>query len=287
MATEQLEQNVRLSGSEIDFGNLTGLIGTWQSSNGFNMIAVPNQQGNFGLLVAPYTESLVINAVPATTPNRGLFTIANLPTLQYSTTIMNISDPTDPSLMHVECGFWELVDPTTNAMFDIFRLATIPHGDSVEAMGRSKIIPGPPKIDPTVSGLPTGDLPTEAGYTDEYLFPFKYPNFNPASPNKTLIEYLANQEKNGLKVTKTVELTVSTQNNAGGMNNIVSLQDNANPTQFDATFWLETLEDSSGNITRQLQYSQRILIEFPIEQNKPGQTIIWPHINVNTLTLCS
>lgn len=287
MSTEQLEQNVRLTGSAIDFGPLTGLIGTWQSANGFNMIAVPNQQGNFGLLVAPYTESLVINAVPATTPNRGLFTIANLPTLQYATTIMNISDPTDPSLMHVECGFWELVDPTINDMFDIFRLATIPHGDSVEAMGKSKVIPGPPKIDPTLSGLPTGALPDEAGYTDEYLFPFKYPNFNPASPNKTLIEYLANQEKNGLKVTKTIELTVSTQNNAGGMNNIVSLQDNANPTQFDATFWLETLEDSSGNTFQQLQYSQRILIEFPIQQNIPGQTIIWPHINVNTLTLAA
>lgn len=284
MSTE-LAQNVRITGPDIDFGNLTGLIGTWQSSNGFNMIAVPDQMGNFGLLVAPYTETLVINAVPATTPNRGIYTIANLPTLQYATTIMNITDPNAPSLMHVECGFWELVDPTANDTYDIFRLATIPHGDSVEAMGKSSKFPGPPKIDPTLSGLPTGALPTTAGYTDTYLFPFKYPKFNPASPNKTLIEYLANQEKNGLKVTETVELTVSTLNNAGGMNNIASLQDNANPTQFDATFWLETLVDEKGNYTQQLQYSQRILIEFPIQRNAPGETIIWPHINVNTLTL--
>lgn len=278
--------NVRITGADIDFGNLTGLIGTWHGANGFNMIAVPDQRGEFNLLVAPYTETLVINAVPATTPNRGLFTIANLPTLQYSTTIYNTTVPTEPTLMHVECGFWERVDPATNDTFDIFRLATIPHGDSLEAMGKSSIIPGPPVIDPTLSGLPTGDLPDVRGYTDDYLFPFKYEAFNPAQPNKTLISYLKNQEETQkLKVTKTVQLIVSTQNNAGGMNNIASLQDNANPTQFDAIFWLETLEDSSGNITRQLQYSQRILIEFPIASNVPGQTIIWPHINVNTLTL--
>lgn len=283
-----LEQNVRITGSDIDFGNLTGLIGTWQSANGFNMIAVPDQKGEFGLLVAPYTETLVINAVPATTPNRGLFTIANLPTLQYSTTIMNIAVPTEPTLMHVECGFWELVDPTINDTFDIFRLATIPHGDALEAMGKSSIIPGPPVIDPTLSGLPFGNLPAVRGYTDEYLFPFKYKDFDPGLPNKTLINYLKNQEETEkIKVTKTVQLVVSTQNNAGGMNNIASLQDNANPTQFDATFWIETLEDSSGNITYQLQYSQRVLIQFPVTSNVPGQTITWPHINVNTLTRVS
>lgn len=277
--------DVRITGSDINFGNLTGLIGTWQSANGFNMIAVPDQQGGFELLVAPYTENLIINAVPATTPNRGLYTIANLPTLQYSTTIMDITHPAEPTLMHVECGFWELVDPAANDMFDIFRLASVPHGDALEAMGKSAIIPGPPKIDPKMSGLPFGDLPDVRGYTDEYLFPFKYENFNPELPNATLIKYLENQEKNGLKVKETVQLMISTQSNAGGINNIESLQDNANPTQFDATFWLETLVDPSGAESLQLQYSQRVLIDFPITSNIPGQTITWPHINVNTLTL--
>lgn len=264
-----------------DFGNLTGLIGTWQGANGFNMIAVPNQKGDFELLVAPYTETLVVNAVPATTPNRGYYTIANLPTLQYATTIL---DSTDNTLMHVEGGFWELMDGQANDTYDIFRLASVPHGDAVEAMGRSSVIPGPPTIDPKLSGIPTGVFPT-AGYTDTYLFPFKYPAFDPTSPNQTLINYLKQQEESGLKVTKTVQLTVSTQNDAGGMTNIPSLTANANPTQFDATFWLETLEDGKGNITQQLQYSQRILIDFPISTSVPGATIIWPHINVNTLTL--
>ncbi|MEA3046407.1 MAG: hypothetical protein QOJ53_739, partial [Sphingomonadales bacterium] len=120
--------------------------------------------------------------------------------------------------------------------------------------------------------------------TDGYLFPFKYPDFSPEFPNKTLAKYLENQEKNGLKVTSTVTLQVSTQNK-GGIANIASLAANANPTQFDATYWIETLEDEKGNIFRQLQYSQRTLIEFPIQSDSPGQTIVWPHINVNTLSL--
>jgi hypothetical protein len=280
-------QNVRIT-SGIEYGNLTGLIGTWQGGNGFNMIAVPDQKGEFTLLVAPYTETLIVNALPATTPNRGLQTISNLPTLRYSTTIIDLEDNI---LMHAENGFWELVDEIPQNMgFDIFRLASIPHGDSLEAMGNSSAYDGPPVIDTTLSGLPVGDLPaldgrTDAGYTDPYLFPVKYPDFFPTSPNQTLVNYLEQQkEKHGLTVTKTVELKVSTQNN-GGINNIASLTTNANATQFDATFWLETLTDSSGNITQQLQYSQRIMIAFPIKTSYSGQTIIWPHINVNTLTL--
>jgi hypothetical protein len=278
--------DVRLHGAEIDFGNLTGLAGTWTGANGFNMIAVPNQKGEFSLLVASYAETLVVNKVPATTPNRGYNVIENIPTLQYSTTI---SETPHGSLMHVECGFWELSDPTLNGGFDIFRIASIPHGNAVEMMGNSSVIEGAPTIDPTLNGVPTGDLPSLPGYKDPYGPPFIYSNFSPETPNQTLIDYLTNQQKEGLTVTQTVILQVSTQN-LGGMSNIASLQPNASqknviPTQCDATFWLETLQDAKGNTFQQLQYSQRILLDFPVQSDAPGQTIIWPHINVNTLTL--
>lgn len=269
--------DVRLTGPQIQWGNLEALAGTWQGANGFNMIAVPDQHGGFRLLVAPYTETLVINKVPATTPNRGMFTIAQLPTLQYSTTIFNTTNPHDPTLMHVECGFWEGVDKATNAGFDIFRVASIPHGDAVQAMGVSSVKDGPPDIDMTLSGLPTGALPTNPGYKDAYGFPLAFPPFVPENPNKYLQDYVAGQ-----KVKKTVELKVSTQNQ-GGINNIISLDLNANPTEFDATFWIETLEDG----TMQLQYSQRVLISFPVPADSTEGTIIWPHINVNTLTRVS
>lgn len=274
-------QNVRLVGPEIDFGNLTGLIGTWQGANGFNMIAVPNQQGGFELLVAPYSENLTVAAIQATTPNRGLIVIENIPTLQYSTVIL---DSTNDSLMHVECGFWELCgSPERNNGFDIFRIASVPHGNAVEAMGTSSVTAGRPAIDPGLSGLPVGDLPDLNGYTDPYIFPS--PGFSASSPNETLIQYLDAQEAKGQTVTKTVTLQISTQNK-GGISNIASLRTNANPTQFDATYWIETVEDSSsGETFQQLQYSQRIMIEFPIQSDLSGQTIVWPHINVNTLTL--
>lgn len=279
---------VRLHGPEIDFGNLTGLIGTWTGANGFNMIAVPDQQGEFTLLVDSYTENMVVNAVPATTPNRGYKVIESIPTLQYSTTI---SETPNGSLMHVECGFWELSDPNLNGGFDIFRIASVPHGNAVEVMGNSSVIAGPPTIDPTLNGVPTGDLPPIFGYKDPYGPPFKYSGFSPQAPNQTLIDYLTNQQNEGLTVTQTVTLQVSTQN-MGGMSNIASLQPSSTqidviPTQFDATFWLETLKDQKGNTFQQLQYSQRVLLDFPVKSDQPGQTITWPHINVNTLTLVS
>ena len=282
--------DVRLHGSQIDFGNLTGLIGTWTGANGFNMIAMPDQQGEFTLLVDSFTETMVVNAVPATTPNRGYKVIENIPTLQYSTTI---SETPNGALMHVECGFWEVSDPTLNSGFDIFRIASVPHGNAVEAMGNSSVMEGPPTIDPSLNGVPTGALPPIFGYKDPYGAPFKYsnPQFSPETPNQTLIDYLAAQEKDGLMVTQTITLQVSTQN-AGGMSNIASLRPSATqidaiPTQFDATFWLETLQDAKGNTFQQLQYSQRILLDFPVKTDQPGQTITWPHINVNTLRLVS
>lgn len=276
--------SVRLHGDEINFGNLTGLIGNWHGANGFNLIAVPDQKGDFELLIDPYTEDLVVNAVPATTPNRGLIIIENIPTLQYSTTISETAD-TKNSLMHVEGGFWELTTQSArNAGFDIFRIASVPHGNAVEAMGNSSVCDGPPDFDGDFNALPTGDLPPLSGYTDKYIGEPLYPDFSPLFPTRTLSNYLQKQIDGGLKVTKTVTLRVSTRNK-GGIANIASIRTNANATEFDATFWIETLEDKDGHVFRQLQYAQRIMIEFPIKIDLPGQTIAWPHVNVNTLTL--
>lgn len=271
---------VRLHGDEIDFGVLDGLAGQWQGANGFNMIAVPDQKGSFELLVAPYTETLIIEKVPATTPNRGMEVIENIPTLRYSTTItvLNLG-----SLMHVESGFWELSDPALNGGFDIFRIASVPHGNAVEAMGNSSVIAGPPDLDLTLEGLPTGPhLPL--GYSEGLYTHPEFPAFSPEFPNKTLMNYLTEEQEQGLSVISTIQLKVSTLNQ-GGISNIASQRGKVTPTQFDATFWLETLQDKEGNIFRQLQYSQRTLIEFPVSSQEPGETVVWPHINVNTLAV--
>ncbi|MET1110909.1 MAG: heme-binding protein, partial [Allosphingosinicella sp.] len=204
-------------------------------------------------------------------------------TLQYATTISETADSKN-SLMHVEGGFWELTTkPGRNAGFDIFRIASVPHGNAVEAMGNSSVCDGPPDFEADFSALPTGDLPTESGYTDAYIGRPKYPAFSPLFPLRTLSDHLQKQIDGGLKVTNTVTLRVSTRNK-GGISNIASIRTNANATEFDSTFWIETLEDKDGHVFRQLQYAQRIMIEFPIKSDLPGQTIAWPHINVNTLT---
>ncbi len=265
----------------IDYGALTGLIGTWVGNQGYNMIALPNQQGGFGLLVAPYTETLTITAVPATTPDRGLTSIVQIPTLQYATTI---SDSRDNALMHVEAGFWETMPAADNGGFDIFRLATIPHGDALTAMGSSSTYAGAPTIDQTLSGVPTGALPQVNGYLDVYGPPFEFANYSPSYPNHYLAYVLQQQQAGGISVTSTTELSISTLNQ-GGITNIAMVSDNTPTTQFDATWWIETLVDAAGNTTQQLQYSQRTLMSFPIKSDAPGTTIVWPHININTLTL--
>lgn len=276
--------SVRLHGDEIDFGNLAGLVGNWHGANGFNLIAVPDQKGDFELLIDPYTEELTIAKVPATTPNRGLIVIENIPTLQYSTIISETADKMN-SLMHVEGGFWELCPLSgRNAGFDIFRIASVPHGNAVEAMGNSSVSAGPPDFDGDFNSVPTGDLPPLSGYTDKYIGEPLYPDFSPLFPTHTLSKYLQKQIDAGFKVTKTVTLRVSTRNK-GGIANIASLRTNARATEFDATFWIETLEDKDGHVFRQLQYAQRIMIDFPIKTDLAGQTISWPHVNVNTLTL--
>jgi hypothetical protein len=278
---------VRQHGTEIDFGNLTDLSGHWQGANGVNLIAVPDQKGGFTLLLAPYIETLTVSKIPATTPNRGLQKIENIPTLQYSTTISELNNARPGALMHVECGFWELSDPSLNAGFDIFRLASVPHGNAVEMMGKSSVAPGAPQIDVGTSALPftspnTDRLPL--GYTDPYLNQKAVPGYSTSHPNQYLVDHLTKQQQAGLKVVETVTLQVST-GNAGGLENIASLRSNANPTRVDATFWIETLQAPDGQRFRQLQYTQTVQIEFPIRGDKPGHTIVWPHVSVNTLSL--
>ena len=265
----------------IDYGALTGLIGTWTGNQGYNMVALPNQQGGFGLLVAPYTETLTITAIPATTPDRGLTSIVQIPTLQYATTI---SDSRDGALMHVEAGFWETIPAADNGGFDIFRLATIPHGDALTAMGNATTVSGPPIIDVTLSGQPTGALPQTNGYLDVYGPPFEFANYSPGFPNHYLDYVLQQQQAAGMQIVSTTQLDISTLNQ-GGISNIAMVGANTPTTQFDATWWIETLVDAHGNHSMQLQYSQRTLMSFPITGDAHGTTIVWPHININTLTL--
>jgi hypothetical protein len=88
----------------------------------------------------------------------------------------------------------------------------------------------------------------------------------------------------GLDIVQTITLSVSTQD-GGGIVNIPFVDKNANATQFTCQYWIETVKDpSTGEDVQQLQYSQQTNIEFlPAFGGSPGQLIMWPHVNVNTL----
>jgi hypothetical protein len=262
------------------YGPLSTLIGTWTGNKGVNLIAVPDQKGGFKLLVAPYYETLTVTALSSPTPNRGLKTIEQIPTLMYSLIIHNAIDN---SLMHAENGIWELLNgsPDNNG-YNLARITTVPHGDAVMALGNSSVTNGRPNIDKTLSSLPTGTI-RPLDYNQVY-FSTIVQGFTNATPNTYLTDYLDAQEKAGKVITSSTNLSVSTLNKGGGINNIPSINKNAAATDFSSIFWLETVKDKkSGKVFQQLQYSQNTTIDFPIKSNNPGETINWAHINVNTL----
>jgi hypothetical protein len=267
-------QTLRLGGTPQEttsiFGPLTDLIGTWVGSRGWNLVAVPNQNGGFLLLVAPYTETLTITPLSTPTPNRGSTIIQEVPTLMYH---LAIHDLTNGSLLHAENGEWLLL-PDCPSDFSIARLASIPHGDSVLALGSSSVSQGPPAI-PEISTKPVSGPDTPEGYTDPYITPF--PGFDKTNPNAVLLEAIQGQN-----ILSTTNLFVSTANQ-GGINNIPFVTKNADTTSFEANFWIETVEGQNGSTFLQLQYSQTTILEFLPQFGNPTQLIQWPHVNINTL----
>jgi hypothetical protein len=168
----------------------------------------------------------------------------------------------------------------------IVRSASIPHGDSVLALGTASESAGPPGIQ-LPSAVPDAGPEAPLGYADAWQEQIPSPcdpdvKFNPAHPNQVLKDALA-----GLNVVETTTLSVSTDG-GGGILNIPFVDANANATRFACEYWIETIEATppgggSPNLVQQLQYSQQTDIEFLPQFGNPGQLIMWPHVNVNTL----
>jgi hypothetical protein len=274
--TSSATQTTRLGGRVDEttsmFGPLTDLIGTWVGNKGWNLVAVPNQKGGFILLVQPYTEILTITPLSTPTPNRGTTIVQQVPTLLYT---LHIHSNVDGSLLHAENGTWLLLQDCPDE-FSIARQASVPHGDSLLALGGSSVTQGPPPIQP-ISTLPiTGPGQKPLGYTDPYLTP--QPGFNKTNPNTTLLDAIANQT-----IISSTNLSVSTANK-GGITNIPFVTQNANTTSFEATYWIETVQNpNTGGTFLQLQYSQTTILEFIPQFHDPSKLIQWPHVNINTM----
>jgi len=272
----------KAAAAQTDFGPLTQLQGTWKGApkQGWNVIAVPGPV-DFTLEVIPYEETLTFS--PAVIAgNRGPFSggqeeVQSVTGFLYEQVITSACD-TDlckkmgfPSgtQIHAETGLF-LYLANDAAGFSIARLSTIPHGNSLLALGNGTDTSSPSNFIPNNTVTP---FPIPAGY-DETQYPDQqFPGvFDQENPNSFLQGVIANQ-----KIASVTTLDFSTKNATGGVLNIPFLKTNVAATQVDATFWIETLGDGS----LQLQYSQSILLAFP----PTGSTAIinWPHVTVNTL----
>ena len=259
------------TGTAAELGPLADLIGTWIGTHGWELIAVP-QDESFHLIVRPYVEVVTFEAIGAPVPNRG----GPVPDLFIAGLLyqMRITDIETNEPLHLENGMWLNLGESQEQ--PIVRQASIPHGDVFLALGTSSTTSGPPDI-PSTSAVPDAGPEMPLGYTDVYLRPID--GFHPGTPNMVLQEAIAGQD-----IVQTITLSVSTAG-AGGIVNIPFVDRNANASQFTCDYWIETVKDANtGDEVQQLQYSQQTNIEFLQSfGGQPGQLIMWPHVNVNTL----
>ncbi len=292
-----------------DLGHLSLLPGTWKNTpnldgHGWNMIALPfiNPEGvnlDYRLLLNQYNEVLTFETVDKGVPNRGLKKVNEeivnsdqfVVTLDYKQSITQVAAEDFPVSgeagvkglpLHLEPGlFLQMANEVTDE-FEIARLGSVPHGNSVMALGKVEIIEGSPTI-PTENGLPIG---VDHDLNSPYLAPYKKFNdnpfkgiFNPVDPNELLKE--ANE---GVNIVRTTEFKFDTKFGSGGINSIPFIKKQADASEMTATFWLQELKelDANGKPKLRLQYTQTVMLDFFPRPDGKG-VIKWPHVSINTL----
>lgn len=163
-------------------GPLAAFVGTW-SGHGFNTIFRPDSQKTPTVLPTPVagsdnvlelnltSETLTFSPSLGSVPNRGSLQQpdAFLNGVPYLQVINDVTTPGQVTGIHVEPGLWMIVPPTTIPQEGqtLVRMASIPHGTTIEAQGTSTIINGAPNI-PSVditpfptpaAGIPPGPVP--------------------------------------------------------------------------------------------------------------------------------
>jgi hypothetical protein len=321
-------------------GPLEDLVGVWRAKGtGWNMIALPFHKAppapagfKFRLLMNQYDEELKFTFVDDDVPNRGLARPGDpdfdqfVVTLDYQQKIAQVAAEDRPDSgglagprglpIHHEPGLWlyeknrrtkedKIIDDQVSEVeLDVARLASIPHGNSVLALGTSHVHHCMPPI-PPLSGLPTGrfeDVLTpdydfrDAANPDPYLEPYRhyienpfmgnvavpgFPGFSPADMNQIL--RFANQ---GVNIVRTTTLTVDSTVKSGGIRNAPFSVREAEAVSMKSTFWIQELaeKDAAGKPKLRLQYSQVVMLNFfrPRQDELPG-TAAWPHISIATL----
>jgi hypothetical protein len=273
-------------------GLLVEFQGTWRGT-GFNITARPSFQSTppFFLELNATQETLDFTAISGDIPNRGsVQPDINLHGLRY---LQQVTDAVTNTGIHVEPGLWLHVPATTNPESGetYVRQSTVPHGDSLVAQSIfARDVTGYPTIDPVnstpfkgdvIPGLNTNpsDPVTDPAYLAQYidgrLPPIGLPaGLDAAATIKDPTRVLRAQT-DGQTVVSTVAINVSTVAPAGGILNIPFIARNAKAAQMDAIFWVSKVKRPDGQHFMQLQYVQRVILDFI--------GIHWPHFSVATL----
>lgn len=308
-----------------NLGPLQLLPGTWKNTDalrgrGWNLIALPFVQDgvrrNYRLLMNQYNEELKLTFIDDMVPNRGIATEPApqntdqlVVTLDYQQKIDQISADDRPLsglagapglAIHHEPGLFLHMKNFRTDGFDIARLATIPHGNAATAIGKSRVIDGPPTI-PDISGFPEGAVfgnivtaVNEATNEESYLFPYNFytnnpfkgelegtpfPGFSPANPNALL--------QGGLpqNVIRTTELDMTTEALEAGIRNIPFIEQQADAEVMRSTFWIMELDemDENGEPKLMMAYSQFIFLDFFDRRDGQDGLIRWPHVSINVM----
>jgi hypothetical protein len=262
-------------------GPLAAFTGTFRGS-GFNTIFRPDSAATPTPLPIPVTgsdnvlelnltlETLSFSQSLGSVPNRGLgqgdIFLNGVPYLQ---TISDVTVASHPVGIHFEPGLWMAVPATTDPAEapTVVRMASIPHGTTVEAQGTSSTITGKPvipvvDITPFATAPPHGKVPfpsQTAATSNTARIPQNLTSFIAAGtitqamltdPNTLLRKHIASQT-----ITSTTIISISTAPAApligGGTDNIAFLLGsntatppgpNAQALRMGATFWIETVE---------------------------------------------
>jgi hypothetical protein len=269
-----------------DLGAIAGFSGVFRGT-GFNTIFRPqNTVTPTPLPIAPdpatnpidnvlelnlTEETLAFSPALGSIPNRGSGTVQKdvfLNGIPYLQTINDVTDPAHPVGIHFEPGVW-LAVPQTDAPAEdptFVRMASIPHGTTIEAQGAGFTVAGGPQIDPVDItpfriGQPQSPIkfPSQiASDSATFRLPQDLGSFVAAGtitqailddPNSVIRNRAAQQN-----ITSTTVIIIDTQPQAplfgGGTDNIAFLlgdpaasNPNANAVQMSAIFWIEVVTE--------------------------------------------
>jgi hypothetical protein len=257
------------------------MVGSWTGS-GFNTIFRPQSSQTPTPLPTPVpgdnilelnltSENTTFTAVNGLIPNRGMVQgDINLTGMIYLQQISDVT--TQPATgIHIEPGIWVVIPATTDPAEGptVARMASIPHGTTINAQGTTQVLNGPPRI-PAVSITPSfiggGPIrfPSQTAATQgtaripQDLTSFIHEGTITQAilddPNTVLRNAIAHQN-----IVSTTVVSISTQVTApivagGGTDNIAFLVNtgpenagppagpNAKTALMTATFWIETIE---------------------------------------------